>query len=355
MAGGGDKTEKATPKRREEARKKGQVARSQDLNGALVLIGGLIAVAVWGPHMMEKLGESMRTTIALMGNPRGVNATLLGQLFVDGGKTIAMTVGPIAGACIAAGVIANVIQVRPRLSASGLKPDPKKLNPLTGAKNLFGPNVLFEGAKNISKVLIVGLITAFAVLPKLTELGALVGMAPGDFVSQVGHTVMGIAQRAAIAYLVLAILDFVYQRWRHEKSLKMDKQEVKEEQKQYSAPAEVRSALRRRQMQAAKARMMAGVPEADVVVTNPTHYAVALKYEADKLAPEVIAKGKDLVAAQIRKIARENDVPVISDPPLARSLHGAVEIGQQIPEELYQAVAQLLAFVYRVANRKVAS
>jgi flagellar biosynthesis protein FlhB len=355
MAGGaGEKTEKATPKRQEEARKKGQVARSQDLNGALVLIGGLIALSAWGPHMFQNLGDQMRSIIGLMSNPRAVTAGMLGQLGVQAGKTILTSVGPIALTCMAAGVIANVVQSRPRLSGAGIKPDPKKLNPLAGAKNLFGPNMLFEGAKNITKVLIVGLITAFAVLPKLTELGALVGMAPGDFVSQVGHTVMGIAQRAAIAYLVLAILDFAYQRWRHEKSLKMDKQEVKEEQKQYSAPAEVRSALRRRQMQAAKARMMAGVPEADVVVTNPTHYAVALKYEADKLAPEVIAKGKDLVAAQIRKVAREHDVPVISDPPLARSLHGAVEIGQQIPEELYQAVAQLLAFVYRVANRKVA-
>src|SRR5919199_2647309 len=354
MAGGGEKTEKATPKRREEARKKGQVARSQDLNGALVLIGGLLAVAIWGPHMMDKLGQSMRETIALMGNPRGVDATLLGQLFVDGGKTIAIALGPIAGACIAAGVIANVIQVRPRLSAAGLKPDPKKLNPLTGAKNLFGPNVLFEGAKNITKVVIVGLITAFAVLPKLGELGALVGMAPGDFVSKAAHMVLGIAQRAAAAYLVLAIIDFAYQRWRHEKSLRMDKQEVKDEQKQFTSPPEVRSAIRRRQMQAAKARMMSAVPEADVVVTNPTHYAVALRYDSEKLAPEVVAKGKDLVAAQIRKIARENDVPVVSDPPLARSLHATVEIGQQIPEELYQAVAQLLAFVYRVAGRKVA-
>src|SRR3954453_3693767 len=355
MAGGaGEKTEKATPKRREEARKKGQVARSQDLNGALVLIGGLIAVAVWGPHMFEKLGDSMRATIALMANPRAVTASMLGQLAVDGLETIAMTVGPVAAACMGAGVLANVIQVRPRLNAAGVKPDPKKLNPLTGAKNLFGPNLLFEGAKNITKVVIVGLITAFAVLPKLQELSALVGMAPGDFVARIGHTVLGIAQRAAASYLVIAILDFAYQRWRHEKSLKMDKQEVKEEQKQYTAPAEGRSALRRRQMQAAKARMMAGVPEADVVVTNPTHYAVALKYEADKLAPEVIAKGKDIVAAQIRRIAEEAHVPVISDPPLARSLHGSVEVGQQIPEELYQAVAQLLAFVYRVANRKVA-
>jgi flagellar biosynthetic protein FlhB len=212
--------------------------------------------------------------------------------------------------------------------------------------------MIFEGAKNISKVLLVGAITAFAVLPQLDELSALVGMAPADFVSRVTATVMSIAIRAAAAYLVLALADVVYQKWRHQKQMKMSKEEVKEEQKSFTSPPEVRSQIRRRQMQAAKARMMSAVPEADVVVTNPTHYAVALRYDSEKLAPEVLAKGKDLLAAQIRKIARENDVPVISDPPLARSLHAAVEIGQQIPEELYQAVAQLLAFVYRVANRK---
>jgi flagellar biosynthetic protein FlhB len=352
MAGGGDKTEKATPKRREEARKKGQIARSQDLNGALVLIGGLIALTIWGPHVMDKLGESMRTTIAMMANPRQVTAGMLGQVFVQSGKTIGVTVGPIALCCMGFGLLGNVIQVRPKFNSAGLKPNPKKLNPIAGAKQLFGPNVLFESAKNISKVLIVGAITAFAVLPKLKELSALVGMSAGDFVSKLGHTILGIAQRAAFAYLVIAVLDFVYQRWRHEKSLKMDKQEVKDEHKNANTPPEVRGAIRRRQMQAAKARMMAAVPEADVVVTNPTHYAVALKYDGEKLAPEVVAKGKDLVAAQIRKIARENDVPVVPDPPLARSLHASVEVGHQIPEELYQAVAQLLAFVYRVARRR---
>jgi flagellar biosynthetic protein FlhB len=290
----------------------------------------------------------------MMSNPRGVTASMLGQLAVDSGKTIAMAVGPIALACMASGIIANVIQVRPRLNSAGLKPDPKKLNPLAGFKNLFGPNLLFESGKNMTKVGIVGLITMFAVLPQLQDLGALVGMAPGDFVSKAASMVLSIARRAAAAYLLLAIIDFGYQKWRHEKSMKMEKQEVKDEQKQFTSPPEVRSAIRRRQMQAAKARMMSAVPEADVVVTNPTHYAVALRYDSEKLAPEVIAKGKDLVAAQIRKIARENDVPVVPDPPLARSLHASVEIGQQIPEELYQAVAQLLAFVYRVANRKVA-
>jgi len=135
----------------------------------------------------------------------------------------------------------------------------------------------------------------------------------------------------------------------------MDKQEVKEEAKQHALPAEVRSALRRRQLQAARARMMAAVPQADVVVTNPTHYAVALVYDGSKPAPEVIAKGQDLVAAQIRKIAEEHDVPIVPDPPLARSLHASVEVGQQIPEELFQAVAAVLAFVYRVARRKVSA
>ena len=353
MAGGGDKTEKATPKRREEARKKGQVARSQDLNGAFVLIAGLIALTVWGPHLFENLGDSMRSTIAMMSNPRAVTAGMLSRVGVESGKTIALSVGPIALACMGGGILANVLQVRPRLNSAGIKPQPQKLNPLSGFKQIFGKNVVFEGAKNVSKVAIVGLITAFAVLPKLSELATLVGMAPGDFVSKVGHMILGIAQRAAAAYLLIAIADLIYQRWSHEKSLKMDKQEVKDEQKQYTSPPEVRSAIRRRQMQAARARMMADVPEADVVVTNPTHYAVALRYVPEKLAPEVVAKGKDLVAFQIRKIADEAGVPVVPDPPLARALHAAVEVGHPIPEELYQAVAQLLAFVYRVANRKV--
>jgi flagellar biosynthetic protein FlhB len=352
MAGGGDKTEKATPKRREEARKKGQLARSQDLNGALVLIGGLFALSIWGPHVLDTLGTSMRSTIGMMSNPRQVTASALGQIFVESGKTIGMTVGPIALTCMGFGLIGNFIQVRPKFNSAGLKPNPKKLNPIAGAKQLFGPNVLFETGKNMTKVLIVGAITAFAVLPKLQELSALVGMSAGDFVSKLAHTILGIAQRAAIAYLLIAVLDFFYQRWRHEKSLKMDKQEVKDEHKNANTPPEIRGAIRRRQMQAAKARMMAAVPQADVVVTNPTHYAVALKYDGEKLAPEVVAKGKDLVAAQIRKIARENDVPIVPDPPLARSLHATVEVGHQIPEELYQAVAQLLAFVYRVARKR---
>jgi flagellar biosynthesis protein FlhB len=201
----------------------------------------------------------------------------------------------------------------------------------------------------------VGVVVALAVFPQLTQLGALVGMPPAALAVKMASMVLGIALRATAVYLLIGAIDFFYQRHRIEKSMRMDKQEVKEEAKQHALPPEVRSALRRRQIQAARARMMAAVPEADVVVTNPTHYAVALLYDGSKAAPEVVAKGKDLVAAQIRKIAEEHDVPIVPDPPLARSLHAAVEVGHPIPEELFQAVAAVLAFVYRVARRKVSA
>ena len=352
--GGGEKTEKATPKRREEARKKGQVAKSPDLNGAVVLLSALFALSIWGPHIWNQLGASMHDTLAMIAQPRALTPAGLGRVFMDTGRTAALAVAPIAIVCLVFGVLANVGQVKLKPSLHGLKPDFRRIDPLKGFKNLFGPNILFEGAKNLTKVVIVGIITAFAVVPKLEDLAALVGMAPGDLVSKLAHTVLGIAQRAAIAYVLIGLADYFYQRWRHEKSLKMDKQEVKEEQKAFTSPPEVRSAMRRRQMAAARARMMSAVPEADVVVTNPTHYAVALVYDGIKAAPEVLAKGQDLVAAQIKRVAEENGVPVISDPPLARSLHANVEVGHQVPEELYAAVAQLLAFVYRVANRQVA-
>jgi flagellar biosynthetic protein FlhB len=351
--GGGDKTEKATPKRKEESRKKGQVAKSPDLNGAIVLLASLFALGIWGPHIWQEMGASMHSTLSMIATPDAMSGPGLGRLFMEGGRTTLLAVAPIAIVCLISGVVANVGQVGLKPSVHGLKPDFKRIDPLKGAKNLFGPNLLFEGAKNLTKVAIVGAITAFSVIPKLDDLAALVGMPPAALVSDLAQTVLGIAKRAAIAYILIGIIDFAYQRWRHEKSLKMDKQEVKEETKSFSSPPEVRAAMRRRQMSAARARMMADVPEADVVVTNPTHFAVALVYDGTKPAPEVLAKGQDLVAAQIRKIAAENGVPVISDPPLARSLHANVEVGHQVPEELFAAVAQLLAFVYRVAQRKV--
>ena len=348
----GDKTEKATPKKRSEARKKGQVAKSHDLNGAVVMFAALFALSATAPHLVAVLQSSLRDAFALIATPDVVNGSGLGPLVSAQAKAASLAAAPVIFTCVAAAVLINVIQVGGKPHVQALKPDPKRLNPISGFKNIYGPNALFEGVKNIFKVGAVGAVTALGVLPKLDQFAALVGMPPAELMPTLAHMVLGIAQRAGIAYLLIGIVDYAYQRYRTEKSMKMDKQEVKEEHKSSELPAEVRGAIRRRQMQAARARMMADVPTADVVVTNPTHFAVALKYDAEKAAPEVVAKGSDLVAHKIRELAAESGVPVIADPPLARSLHGAVEVGHQIPEELYQAVAGLLAFVYRMARRR---
>lgn len=210
--------------------------------------------------------------------------------------------------------------------------------------------MFFEGGKSILKVTVVGVIVAMTLMPKMTELAATVGTSPVMLGNELASMVFAVAQRASIAYLLIGVIDYAYQKWQHERQMKMSKQEVKDEFRSHQLPAEVKGAQRRRMMQQARARMMAAVPTADVIVTNPTHFAVALKYDGTRPAPEVVAKGQDLIALQIRRIAAENNVPVIENKPLARSLHRSVEVGQLIPEDLFQAVAQVLAHVYRLAG-----
>ena len=355
MAGASDKTEKATPKKKEDARKKGQVAKSADLNGAVVLLAALLVMSAVGPWVWVKLLDATRQILVLVASPSVVEREGVGEILAAAFSTAGLTIAPIAGVCLVAGVLASVGQVGFKPSPEALKPDPKKLNPISGAKNIFGTQAVFETIKNSIKVGAVGAIAAWAVFPKLDELASVVGMPPAQLLATLCAEVLGIAQKAAIAYLVIAVADVIWQRHKHEKNLKMDMQEVKDEFKQQGVPAEVRNAQRRRQMQAAQARMMDAVPTADVVVMNPTHYAVALKYDSGALAPVCVAKGQDRLALRIRDIARENGVTVVEEPPLARSLHGAVEVGRMIPEELFEAVAQLLAYVYRVAGSRRAA
>lgn len=348
----GERTEKATPKRRNEARKRGSVARSADLNGAVVLLASLIALASFGPKLVQRLETSLYQGLTQIAHPEVVSSQGIGKLLSSSFLSAAAGAAPIAGVCLLAGLAVNIAQVRPKLTLQALKPDPKRLDPVAGVKRLFSPAAAFEGGKGVLKVGVLGALAAVTVIPKLRQMADSVGMAPADFLSTVGHTVLTVARRLALAYLVIAIADFFFQRYRYEKSLKMSKEDIKEEAKSHSLPPEVRGAIRRRQIQAARARMMAAVPQADVVVTNPTHFAVALLYDGSKSAPEVVAKGPDLVALQIRRIAEEHGVPVIEDPPLARALHASVEVGREIPEQFFQAVAQLLAFVYRMAGRR---
>jgi flagellar biosynthesis protein FlhB len=348
-----DRTEQVTPKHRERARKQGQVARSADVGGSLVLAAGLFAVSLLGPAVVNSVKLAFREILAEIAAPtRATSAAGLHSLMDTGLSTLAFTAGPIAGICLAAGLLAGAAQVGFRPAPRALALDFKRINPLSGARNLLGPNLVFETLKAVAKVAVVGGVAALALLPGLDTLASQVGLPPGALGVALGHRGMEIAQRATFAYLVIAAIDYLWQRRRHERMLRMTKQELKDELRQYGLPVEVRAALRRRQMQAARNRMMAAVPDADVVVANPTHFAVALRYDGSRTAPEVVAKGQDLIALQIRRIAEEHDVPVVSDPPLARALHASSEIGQIIPEELYAAVARVLAFVYRLARQR---
>jgi flagellar biosynthesis protein FlhB len=352
-----DKTEKATAKRRGEARRQGNVAKSPDLNSAIVLAAGLVGLMFMGPKVVDGVSSDMRSIFGQISHPgAAMTAAGLHGLVHLALTTMLTTVAPIAGMCLFAGVAANVAQVGFRPTFQPIKPSWGKLNPVTGFKNtFFSSRMPFEGAKAIAKVSAVGAVVAVALIPQLTQLGASVGTPPAALASLIGSGVMSIAQRGAVAYLLIAVIDIIWQRRKHAKSLRMSKQEVKDEFKQTQLPAEVKGALRRRQIQAARARMMAAIPQADVVVTNPTHFAVALQYDGSHPAPVVIAKGQDLVAKQIRRIADENNVPIVPDPPLARSLHKSVEIGQMIPAELFAAVAGVLAFVYKMAGRRRAA
>jgi flagellar biosynthetic protein FlhB len=352
----GEKTEKATPKRRSEARKKGQVAKSTDLQGAIVLLAGIMAMGSAGPKLVTRMADQLRASMQQVANPDVVSAHGIGTLMSSAGTAVLLSVAPIALACTLAGILTNVGMVGFKPSGKALRPDPKRLNPIAGAKNIFGPNAIVETAKSVAKVGAVAAIVAIALLPKLPEFGGMVGLSPVDFGSILASDMSSLVKRAALAYFLIGIADFFWQRHRHEKSLKMDKQEVKDEAKEANLPPEVRGALRRRQMEMSRKRMMAEVPTADVVVTNPTHFSVALRYDATKAdAPEVIAKGQDHLALRIREIAREHGVPVIPDPPLARGLYASVDLHHTIPEEFFGAVAAVLAFVYRTAARRAAA
>jgi len=349
---GAERTEQPTPRHRDRARKKGQVARSGDLGGSFVLIAGLFVLSLIGPSIVQSAAATFREVFRDVAHPgRATSAASLSELMHNALSTITLAVAPVAGACVLTALVVGAGQSGLRPTPQALKPDFRRINPASGLRNLLGPNLLFETLKAFAKVAVVGAVAGLALVPGLTGLASEVGISPAALGVLFGQRALGIAQHAAFAYLVIGLADYAWKRRQNERQLRMTKQQVKDETRQYGVSAEIKAALRRRQMQLARARMMTAVKTADVVVANPTHYAVALLYDGTRTAPEVVAKGQDLVALQIRRIAEESDVPVISDPPLARALHSSTEIGQVIPQELYAAVARVLAFVYRVAGR----
>lgn len=357
MSAGSDKTEKATPKRREEARKEGNVLRSMEINSAFAMLAAFGILGVWGPGIWTRLQDDMVTRLRALGTAGTtdltVNDTMV--LFADVIKVMAFVTAPIMIGMLVVGVLASVLQVKPKITPSVIKPRFSKINPISGAKQRFGPAALFELAKSLLKMFAVGIPAAHVVWTRRAELLSLgdaepiaAGLVTVDIIMSIGFRVAGI-------YVAIAIIDYLYQRHRYEKNLKMTKHEVKQEYKQQELSPEMKAAQRRRQRDMARRRMLADVPTADVVITNPTHYSIALKYDSESGAPQVVAKGVDLLALRIREIADESGVMRVENRPLARELYASVEVGHLIPAELYAAVAEVLAFVYRAEERKRAS
>ena len=346
-----EKTEQATPKRREEAKRKGQVARSAELSSLAILVAGLLAMLGLGSYVYDHLTAFM---IDQFTNGFSVRLTPLNlpTYLTTWGTSYVRIVYPIVGLLVAAALAINYAQVGVIFTATPLEPKANRISPLSGLKRIFSSKGLVELAKGLFKVAVVTIITYWTIAGELDHLMALVGMGVPQILASSGDVLMTLGFRICVVLLFLALLDYAFQRWDYEKNLRMTRHEVREELKQQEGDPQIRARVRSLQRELAQKRMMEDVGEADVVVTNPTHVAVALRYAPEEsAAPVVVAKGQRLIAEKIKELARLAGVPLVENKPLARALFKAVRIGDEIPEELFKAVAEVLAFVLQLGRR----
>jgi len=348
---GEERTEQATPRRRQEARRRGQVARSAELSSIAVLMSLLIALRFWGPHAWEMMQGGLADALTQIPQDIG-NETLIGDL-TSTLLALGRIMGPFFVATLFGALAINYLQVGILFTSHPLIPDLNRINPVTGASRLFSVRALVELFKSLLKLGIVGWIAYATLKNGYALIVQAPAMSPGGLIGGVGGLLLQLGWRCAIALLVLAALDYGYQRYDYEKNLRMTREEVRQEYKQMEGDPTVRARIRQRQREMARSRMMQEVPRADVVITNPTTYAVAVRYDAEEMsAPTVVAKGQRLIAERIREIAVANRVPIVENKPLARQLFRTVEVGQEVPSQFYQAVAEVLAFVYQLNRQR---
>lgn len=343
-----EKTEKPTPKKRKEAREKGQVLQSRELTSAFLLIFAFVALRIFGEYMIENL--STFTTSIFSDSTMYKNLYTVDNLsifFMSMILTTAKIVIPIIATVFLTALILNYAQVGFLFTTKTLTVKISRINPLEGFKKIFSTKALVELLKSTVKIFIVGYVVSSYIYKNLNTVYDLFSMSVMEITKNIGFLAFGIAIRAGVVLLLLAIFDYWYQWIQHEKNLKMTKQEVKQESKQSDGDPLIKSKIKEKQRQIAMRRMMQDVPTADVIITNPTHFAVAIKYNNEKYdAPYVVAKGQDLIAQKIKEVAKDSSVPTVENKLLARSLYSSCEIGDIIPEKLYQAVAEVLAYVY---------
>lgn len=345
-----DRTEQASPQHRKDARQKGQVAKSQEITSAAVLLCGLMAMKFAAPMMGDQLCS---TTTRFLGHLASFQPTPeeTRSLFIQASLCGLKVLAPMLAAVLVAGLASNMAQVGFVYSTESLTPDLSRLDPVKGMARMFSARALMELLKSLAKVAVLGWVVWAFFRDEAGTVVSLGAIPVGDASRVAGDLIWRLSIRVCSVLLVIASLDYIYQRMQFEKSIRMTKQEVKEEFRRSEGDPQIKAAIRRRQRDAARKRMMQDVPTADVVVTNPTHYAVALRYDGETMAaPVVVAKGQRLIAQRIKEIAKEHHVPLVENKPVARALYASAEVGDPIPVELYQAVAEILAFVYRLRH-----
>ncbi|HIP64584.1 MAG TPA: flagellar biosynthesis protein FlhB [Deltaproteobacteria bacterium] len=349
---GQEKTEVPTEKKRRESREEGQVAFSKELSSAALLAGIVLTLVATSPIILDAMRQLMSQIFRDLAQSEELS---IDSIFTLSGEILSIILpafAPFAAVIIFVGIFASVLQVGVLITFKAIAPKFNKISPLTGLKRLFSSQSLADFLKSMAKLIIVGFVGYLTYIEKITELNGLSVSTPESILIYNFTVVAEVAGKIVLALVAIAIFDYFYQRWHHEQQLMMTKQEVKDETKQTEGDPQLKARIRQIQREMSNARMMQEVPKADAVIVNPTHFSVAILYDRDVMtAPEVIAKGADHLALRMRTVARENNVPILERPELARDLYANVEIGDDIPERFYKAIAEILAFVYRLRKR----
>ncbi|MFD1735831.1 flagellar biosynthesis protein FlhB [Bacillus salitolerans] len=347
----GEKTERATPKKRQDTRKKGQVAKSQDINTAILLLFVFLFFWFSGQAMLGRL-----TNIFTQSFEHNMLVTVTEQtvfsIFVGMLPEIGLMVLPLMLVAMTGGVVASYMQIGFLFSTEAIHFKLNKLNPMNGLKRMFGLKALVELLKSILKISLIGTVTVSVLWLEWEEVLLLSQKSVGASLAFLAMLVLKMGLAASVVLIFIGIFDYWYQKYDYEKSIKMSKQDIKDEHKNAEGDPQIKAKIKQKQREMAMQRMMQEVPKADVVITNPTHYAVALKYDETKMhAPYVVALGVDYVALKIRSIAQNHDIPTIENRPLARALYDQTEIGDVVPDEFFKAVAEILAYVYKLKQK----
>lgn len=349
----GQKTEKPTAKKIKDSRREGQVAKSQDLSNAIMLLALFILLKVWIGNLGEKMLEIFPESYNKM--PDLANTILdtvtVSQLFTEFILTLAKLLWPVLLLGVAISFLANRIQFSWMVTTKPMEPKLSKLSPISGFKRMFSVRTLMKTLMSIAIVIVISVIAYNTMKDKWGLLFTIYDMELGQIIAMVGDVVIDLGIKISAVMLVIGIGDYIFQKWKNNQDMMMSKQDIKDEYKNQEGDPQIKGKIRQKQREASQRRMMDAVPQADVIITNPTHYAVAIQYKRElQSAPIVVAKGTDYLAGKIKEKARENGVEIVENRALARMLYNNVEIDQEIPPELYQAVAEVLAYVYRLKN-----